>query len=138
MRRRALLVILTGGAASLCSGHAWASERVLRSSGRSEEIGPKSTPQSRREARLRDLKLAGTEQQVRSIVHSPGSYCVTTADDAVRYFLESDLQFKIDSSDLGPSRDKPVILPAGTMGDRARVFFASPHDIAAHVQTNPT
>jgi hypothetical protein len=136
MRRRALLAILTAGAASLCSGQAWASERALQSSARSMGTDPNREFESHRAARLPSLKLAGIERQVRSIVHSSGSYCVTTADGAVEYFLEADLQFKIDSSDLGPLRGKPVIFPAGTMGDRARVFFASAHEIASFIRTN--
>jgi hypothetical protein len=49
-------------------------------------------------------------------------------------FLESDLRFKVDSSAMGPFRGRPVIIPAGQIGDRAWVFFASPDEISAVIK----
>lgn len=59
---------------------------------------------------------------------------MTTADGKSALFLESDLRFKIDSSDLGPDNGKPVIAPAGTEGDRVWVIFSSPDEIGALVK----
>jgi cytochrome c len=59
---------------------------------------------------------------------------VTTADGKTAFFLESDLRFKIDSSELGPDDGYPVIVPAGTEGDRAWLFFSSPHEIGGFIE----
>jgi len=81
-----------------------------------------------------DLKLSGPSQQVCSIAYSGGAFSVTTADGKTAFFLESDLRFKIDSSELGPDSGKPVIMPAGTEGDRAWVFFCLPEEISAFIK----
>jgi hypothetical protein len=49
-------------------------------------------------------------------------------------FSEANLRFVVDSSPLGPRRGKPVILPAGQIGDRALIFFASPEEIGSFVK----
>jgi cytochrome c len=81
-----------------------------------------------------DLKLSGPSRQVRSIAYSRGAYSVTAADGKTAFFLESDLRFKIDSSELGPDDGKPIIMPAGTEGDRAWLFFSSPHEIGGFIE----
>lgn len=81
-----------------------------------------------------DLKTAGAEHQVRAIRHLSGSYRVATADGRRVDFSETDLRFKVDSSALGPVRGRPVIVPAGQVGDRAWVFFASPDEISAFIE----
>jgi hypothetical protein len=63
-----------------------------------------------------------------------GAYSVTTADGKSTFFLESDLRFKIDSSNLGPDNCKPVIAPAGTEGDRVWVTFSSPDEVSRFVK----
>ena len=52
------------------------------------------------------------------------------ADGKIVDFLEGALRFKVDSSDLGPRIGAPVILPAGTEGDRFWVVFALPEEIS--------
>jgi len=81
-----------------------------------------------------DLKSVGSDRQVRSIAHSRGAYSVTMADGKIVDFLEGALRFKVDSSDLGPRVGTPVILPAGTEGDRFWVFFASPEEISGLIR----
>lgn len=81
-----------------------------------------------------DLKLARPERQVRSVAYSRSAYRVITADGKSALFLEADLRFKIDSSDVGPEEGKPVVLPAGTEGDRAWVIFSSPDEISPFVK----
>jgi hypothetical protein len=70
---------------------------------------------------------------VRTISHRDEAFRVTTADGHTTDFLESDLRFKVDSSVLGPPHGAPVILPAGTIGDRAWVFFATPGEIGSFI-----
>ena len=82
---------------------------------------------------LPDLKRLGPAHQVRTISHHDEAFRVTTTDGHTTDFLESDLRFKVDSSVLGPPRGAPVILPAGTIGDRAWVFFATPGEIGSFI-----
>ena len=81
-----------------------------------------------------DLKKVGSDKQVTSIRICHVSYFVTTADGQTADFWEPNLRFKTDSSDTGPLAGKPVILPAGMMGDRASVFFASPDEITPFIK----
>ncbi len=85
-------------------------------------------------AQRRDLKTLQPENQVRAISLCRDTYRVTTADDDVHEFWEPNLRFITDSGDLGPAKGAPVILPAGMMGDRASVFFATPEEIASRIQ----
>jgi cytochrome c len=81
-----------------------------------------------------DLKKVGPDKQVTSIRICRDSYVVTMADGKTADFWEPNLRFKTDSSDTGPLAGKPVILPAGMMGDRASVFFASPDEITPFIK----
>ncbi|MDE2166344.1 MAG: cytochrome c family protein [Alphaproteobacteria bacterium] len=81
-----------------------------------------------------DLKKLGLDRQVRAIRICHDSYFVTTANGKTTPFWEANLRFKTDSSDTGPLRGKPVILPAGMMGDRASVFFAAPEEISQFIK----
>ncbi|MGH7064327.1 MAG: c-type cytochrome [Stellaceae bacterium] len=85
-------------------------------------------------AHFRDLKKLGPDRQVRSIRNCRDSYFVTTADGKTAAFWEPNLRFKTDSSDTGPLIGKPVIMPAGMMGDRASVFFATADEISPFVK----
>lgn len=81
-----------------------------------------------------DLKKVGAQHRVRTLSHTPGgTYYVATADGNRAVFAEADLRFKVDSTTLGPRRGKPVILPAGQVGDRALVFFAAPEEISIFI-----
>lgn len=81
-----------------------------------------------------DLKKVGPDKQVTSIRICHDSYFVMTADGKTADFWEPNLRFKTDSSDTGPLAGKPVILPAGMMGDRASVFFASSDEITPFIK----
>jgi cytochrome c len=81
-----------------------------------------------------DLKKVGPDRQVRSIRLCRDSYFVTTADGRTKPFWEPNLRFKTDSSATGPLAGRPAILPAGMMGDRASVFFASPGEISPFIR----
>jgi cytochrome c len=81
-----------------------------------------------------DLKKLGPDHQVTAIRYCRDTYHVETADGRSRDFWEHNLRFKTDSSGTGPLPGKPVIMPAGMMGDRASLFFASPEDIAGIVK----
>ena len=89
---------------------------------------PRTGPQ------LANLKTVGPQGQVKGISHRGDSFDVTTADGRTTAFPETNLRFKVDTSDQGPLSGRPVILPSGMMGDRAVVFFASPADIGRIVE----
>lgn len=81
-----------------------------------------------------DLKNQGADHQVEAIRYCRDTYRVTTADGQTSDFWEANLRFKIDSSDTGPLPGKPVIMPAGMMGDRGSVFFAAPDEISKFIK----
>jgi len=81
-----------------------------------------------------DLKKLGADRQVKAIRYCRDTYHVTTADGRVTEFWEANLRLKTDSSDTGPRRGKPVIMPAGMMGDRASIFFAAPDEISGFIK----
>ncbi len=83
---------------------------------------------------FQDLKKLGTDHQVRAIRYCRDTYHVTTVDGQTADFWEPNLRFKTDSGDTGPVAGKPVILPAGMMGDRASVFFAAPDEISTFIK----
>ncbi|HVB16784.1 MAG TPA: c-type cytochrome [Stellaceae bacterium] len=83
---------------------------------------------------FKDLKKLGPEHQVEAIRYCRDTYHVITADGRTADFWEANLRFKTDSSDTGPLPGKPVIMPAGMMGDRASVFFAAPDEFSTFVK----
>jgi cytochrome c len=83
---------------------------------------------------FQDLKKLGTDRQVQAIRYCRDTYHVTTVDGQTVDFWEANLRFKTDSSNTGPVAGKPVMLPAGMMGDRASVFFASPEEISTFIK----
>lgn len=82
-----------------------------------------------------DLKKAPPQGQVTAVSHCGDTYTVKTADGKINQVWEFNLRFKTDSSDLGPSSGKPVIVGAGIQGDRASIVFASPGEISAFIRT---
>lgn len=82
-----------------------------------------------------DLKAVGPERRVKAIRHCGDGYHVTTEDGRTIPFWEFNLRFKTDSSQQGPPRGQPVLLPAGMQGDRASIVFASPEEISRKVET---
>ena len=72
--------------------------------------------------------------QVKAITYCRDTYRVTTADGKTRAFWERNLRFKTDSGKDGPEKGAPAITPAGMMGDRASVIFASPEEIAKMIE----
>lgn len=93
-----------------------------------------ATARAVRETGFHDLKTLGAAHQVQAIRYCHDTYHVTTADGKTADFWEANLRFKTDSSDTGPVAGKPVILPAGMMGDRASVFFAAPDEISTFIK----
>jgi len=80
-----------------------------------------------------DLKAAPPQGQVTAISHCDDTYIVRTADGRSTKVWEFNLRFKTDSSNLGPSSGKPVIVGAGMQGDRASVVFAGPDEISRFI-----
>jgi cytochrome c len=136
MHRREIVRLLTGGVIGFYSLFARASDTSSRPSEAlsSAAVGGPEGKGGLRKVGIPDLKVLGFDRQVESIVYSRGAYCVTTADGGYTYFLEANLRFKTDSSDAGPLSCAPVILPAGDMGDRAWVVFASPNEISRFIR----
>jgi cytochrome c len=84
-----------------------------------------------RDPNLKNLEPA---KQVKAITYCRDTYRVTTADGKTRPFWERNLRFMIDSSQDGPEKGAPAIMPAGMMGDRAAVIFAAPEEIAKLIE----
>jgi cytochrome c len=81
-----------------------------------------------------NLKSLEPAKQVKAITYCRDTYRVTTADGKTRAFWERNLRFKTDSSQDGPEKGAPAIMPAGMMGDRASVIFAAPEEIAKMIE----
>jgi cytochrome c len=84
--------------------------------------------------RFQDLKKLGADRQVQAIRYCRDTYHVTTADGETADFWEANLRFKTDSGSTGPMAGKPVVMPAGMMGDRVSVFFAAPEEISSFIK----
>lgn len=80
-----------------------------------------------------NLKKLDAEDRVQSISHCGDTYKVATADGKIRDFWERNLRFKTDISDDGPQKGAPALVPAGMLGDRADVIFASPDEISRFI-----
>ncbi len=80
-----------------------------------------------------DLKKLDPEDRVQKIAQCGDTYKVTTADGKTREFWERNLRFKTDVSEDGPEKGAPALVPAGMMGDRADVIFASPEEISTSI-----
>jgi cytochrome c len=136
MNRRRTLMLAIAGVAGIASPSTRARAgaaggRRMLATAPDEAGGLRGT---KAESKFRNLKAAGPELQVVSIGHHRDIYSVATADGRSADFQEADLRFKIDSSDAGPFAGKPVILAAGSAGDRASVFFASPAEISTLIK----
>jgi cytochrome c len=83
---------------------------------------------------FQDLKKLGADRQVQAIRYCHDTYHVTTVDGETADFWEANLRFKTDSGPTGPLPGKPTLMPAGMMGDRASVFFASPEEISSFIK----
>jgi cytochrome c len=81
-----------------------------------------------------NLKKLEPGIQVKAITYCRDTYRVTTADGKTRAFWERNLRFRTDSGKDGPEKGAPAITPAGMMGDRASVIFASPEEIAKMIE----
>lgn len=81
-----------------------------------------------------NLKTVAPDKQVKAITYCRDSYRVTTADGKTRAFWERNLRFMTDSSEKGPEKGAPAIMPAGMMGDRAAVIFAAPAEITGMIE----
>jgi len=80
-----------------------------------------------------NLKTLDPEDQVRSLAYCRDTYEVTTADGKKHKFWERNLRLKTDSSDDGPTKGSPALVPAGMMGDRANVIFSAPDEIGTFI-----
>ena len=81
-----------------------------------------------------NLKKLEPGIQVKAITYCRDTYRVTTADGKTRAFWERNLRFTTDSSQDGPEKGTPAIMPAGMMGDKATVIFAAPEEITKMIE----
>ena len=81
-----------------------------------------------------DLKRLPPERQVKAVRNCRDSYFVTTEDGKTRAFWDQSLRIKTDASTFGPSPGRPVIVPAGMLGDRASMIFAAPEEISPFIK----
>jgi cytochrome c len=81
-----------------------------------------------------NLKSLEPAKRVRAITYCHDTYRVITADQKTRAFWERNLRFMTDSSQDGPEKGAPAIMPAGMMGDRAAVIFAAPEEITKMIE----
>ena len=81
------------------------------------------------------LKALAPGQQVVAIGDCGETYDVSTADGETLQFWEPNLRFKTDSGAYGPAAGKPAIVPAGMLGDRASIIFASPTEIGELIKS---
>jgi cytochrome c len=81
-----------------------------------------------------NLKSLDPARQVKAITYCHDSYRVTTANGKTRPFWERNLRFMTDSSKDGPEIGAPAIMPAGMLGDRAAVIFATPEEITKMIE----
>lgn len=84
--------------------------------------------------RLMNLKELAPNQQVDAIRYCGDAYYVTLGTGKTYTFWEFNLRFKSDSSDKGPPKGQPAILPSGMRGDRAFVIFADPGEISDFIE----
>lgn len=81
-----------------------------------------------------NLKQAAQDNLVVAIRYCGDTYRAITASSKTVTFWEFNLRFKTDTSAEGPARGKPVLLPAGMMGDRASIVFAGPEEMATFIK----
>ena len=80
-----------------------------------------------------NLKTLDPEDRVRSLAYCRDTYEVTTADGQKHKFWERNLRLKTDSSEDGPMKGSPALVPAGMRGDRADVIFSAPDEIGTFI-----
>ncbi len=85
-------------------------------------------------ARPINLKETEKDRQVTEIRYCDGTYHVKTAAEQTIPFWQFNLRFKTDSSKNAPPKGRPVLIPAGMMGDRAFIIFSSPEEMSAMIR----
>ena len=80
-----------------------------------------------------ELWSMGPERQVARIQLTAETYYITVVSGETLRFHESLLRFKSDTSLNGPAPGIPVVLPLGSVGDRAQVVFAHPKEMTTFI-----
>lgn len=86
------------------------------------------------QGQLLNLKALEANNRITAIRHCGDTYSIMVETGEAYEFWEFNLRFKTDGSENGPAPDHPVIIPAGMMGDRASVIFASSEEISPYIQ----
>ena len=82
-----------------------------------------------------DLRSLESNNRVSTVRYCGDTYTIATESGETHQFWEFNLRIKTDSSEFGPLPKRPVIIPAGMMGDRASLVFASPSEIGPFIET---
>lgn len=83
----------------------------------------------------KDAGKALKKDQVKKILHCGDIYTVTMADGKTARYWESNLVFQVLSGERGPAPQKPVRMPAGSMGDRFAIVFHNAKEIGQLVKS---
>lgn len=86
--------------------------------------------------KMHDLKAAGPATRIASIALCRDTYAVKMENGITLLFWEPNLRFKTDSSKVGPTPAKPVLVPTGMQGDRSYAIFSSPQEISGFVKSD--
>jgi cytochrome c len=81
-----------------------------------------------------NLKQLDPARHVVAVTYCHDTYRVTTEDGKKHAYWERNLRFKTDSSEAGPAKNTPALMPAGMMGDRASVIFSAPEEISKTIE----
>lgn len=81
-----------------------------------------------------DLSRVGPARQVTFIQHCGDSYLIKLGDGSGAQYWERNLHFKTDTGPRGPADGVAVLVPVGSVGDRASVVFSSPANMARAVR----
>lgn len=78
-----------------------------------------------------NLKQAPMARRVVAVQHCKygALYTLTFVTGGKKAYAEINLRLKLDSTDNGPPAKQAVLLPAGMVGDRASLVFASLEDL---------
>jgi cytochrome c len=80
------------------------------------------------------LKHPDPAMRVQAVTYCKDTYTISMVNGQTRKFWERNLRIKTDSSNDGPERNAPGLVPAGMMGDRADVIFADPSEISGFIK----
>lgn len=107
--------------------------RALSSSAAAAAGGQEAEGAATERTEALNLRTLAANNRITSLAYCGDSYTVTTENGETHRFWEFNLRFKTDGSANGPEPGRPVIIPAGMMGDRAFIVFAGPQEFGTFI-----